>query len=165
MKGLANYVCLRRLHEARAALPRSADRPFARILDWVQSTETGDRAELADLPEDAEAWREVASSSDTRIGAPCEHYKACFVTRMRRDAELAQIVVVNHHLFVADLALRTGPRGAHASVLPPYDAVVFDEAHQLEDIATDFFGARVSSARVDALARDAERSPRQGQRP
>ena len=77
---------------------------------------------------------------------------------MRREAEDAQIIVVNHHLFLADLALRTGPRGAHASVLPAYDAVVFDEAHQIEDVATDFFGVRISSARVESLARDAQRA-------
>jgi ATP-dependent DNA helicase DinG len=156
MKGLANYLCLRRLHEAR--VQGALDPMLARILDWARETETGDRAELADLPEDAEMWRDVSSSSETRIGSGCEHFEACFVTRMRREAEEAQIVVVNHHLFLADLALRTGPRGAHASVLPAYDAVVFDEAHQIEDVATDFFGVRVSSARVDAVARDAERS-------
>jgi ATP-dependent DNA helicase DinG len=157
MKGLANYLCLRRMNEARA-VAGGIDPMLARILDWAARTESGDRAELADLPEDADAWRDVASSSETRIGAGCEHFDACFVTRMRREAEEAQIVVVNHYLFLADLALRTGPRGAHASVLPPYDAVVFDEAHQVEDVATDFFGTRVSSARVEALVRDAERS-------
>jgi ATP-dependent DNA helicase DinG len=158
MKGLSNYVCLRRLNEARAGGGHLADPQFARILDWVERTESGDRAELADLPEDASVWREVASSSETRIGAGCEYFDRCFVTRMRREAEDAQLVVVNHHLFLADLALRSGPRGAHASVLPAYDAVIFDEAHQLEDIATDFFGVRVSTARVEALLRDAERS-------
>jgi ATP-dependent DNA helicase DinG len=158
MKGLANYVCLRRFGEARASGEHGSDLAFARIVRWLEKTETGDRAELADLPEEAPAWREVASSSETRIGTGCEHFERCFVTRMRREAEEAQIVVVNHHLFLADLALRTGPRGAHASVLPAYDAVVFDEAHQIEDVATDFFGVRISSARVDALARDAERS-------
>src|SRR5579864_815555 len=158
MKGLANYVCLRRLEEARLTGAHAHDHDFARILTWLQETASGDRAELADLPEDAAAWREVASSSETRIGAGCDHFEQCFVTRMRREAEDAQIVVVNHHLFLADLALRTGPRGAHASVLPAYDAVVFDEAHQIEDVATDFFGVRISSARLDGLLRDAERS-------
>jgi len=163
MKGLANYVCLRRFDEARANPARDLaqhahDRELARIAAWLESTATGDRSELSDLPEDAAAWREVASSSETRIGAGCEHFERCFVTRMRREAEAAQIVVVNHHLYLADLALRSSPRGAHASVIPAHDAVVFDEAHQLEDVATDFFGVRVSSARVEALLRDAERS-------
>jgi ATP-dependent DNA helicase DinG len=158
MKGLSNYLCLRRFAEARLTSEHASGPEFARIVAWAGETETGDRAELSDLREDAEVWREVMSSSDTRIGAGCEHFEACFVTRMRQGAEDAQIVVVNHHLLLADLALRTGPRGAHASVLPPYDAIVFDEAHQVEDIATDFFGTRVSSARVDALLRDAERT-------
>jgi ATP-dependent DNA helicase DinG len=158
MKGLANYVCRRRFEEARAHGQHAGDPDFARIVAWLEHTETGDRAELADLPEDAPAWRDVASSSETRGGGACEHVDTCFVARMRREAENAQIVVVNHHLFLADLALRTGPRGAHASVLPAYDAVVFDEAHQVEDVATDFFGVRISSARVESLARDAERS-------
>jgi ATP-dependent DNA helicase DinG len=155
MKGLSNYVCRRRLAEARSSGGGAA---LARIAEWVQTTETGDRAELEDLPEDAEVWRDVASSSETRIGAGCEHFEECFVTRMRREAADAQIIVVNHHLLLADLALRTGRRAAHASVLPPYDAIVFDEAHQVEDVATDFFGVRVSSARVEAFVRDAERT-------
>jgi ATP-dependent DNA helicase DinG len=158
MKGLGNYVCKRRLSEARAAGSRTGASTFARIAEWADTTETGDRAELVDLAEDDAAWRDVASSSETRIGAGCPFFEECFVTRMRREAEEAQIVVVNHHLFLADLALRSGPRGAHASVIPAYEAVVFDEAHQIEDVATEFFGVRISSARVDALARDADRS-------
>jgi ATP-dependent DNA helicase DinG len=157
MKGLSNYLCLRRLGEARASGERGMGVPLMRVADWAQRTVTGDRAELTELPEDADVWRDVASSSETRIGASCEHFEACFVTRMRREAEDAQIVVVNHHLLLADLALRTGKRGAHAAVLPPYDAVVFDEAHQVEDVATDFFGTRVSSARIESFLRDAER--------
>jgi ATP-dependent DNA helicase DinG len=158
MKGLSNYVCLRRLGEARASAgsaPRATSM-LSRITEWAATSETGDRAELADLPEDAEAWRDVASSSETRIGANCQHFEECFVTRMRREAEDAQVVVVNHHLLLADLALRSSRRGAHASVLPAYDALVFDEAHQVEDVATDFLGVRVSSARIEALLRDAE---------
>jgi ATP-dependent DNA helicase DinG len=158
MKGLSNYACLRRFEEARQSVAHAGDREFARIEAWLRETESGDRAELSDLPEDARAWLSVASSSETRIGAGCEHYGRCFVTRMRREAEEAQIVVVNHHLFLADLALRTGPRGAHASVIPAYDAVIFDEAHQVDDIATDFFGTRVSSAKVESLLHDAERT-------
>jgi len=156
MKGLANYVCLRRFHEAKLSGSRALDATFARIADWVSRTEKGDRSELDDVPENAEAWRDVSSSSETRIGSGCEYFDQCFVSRMRREAEDAQIVIVNHHLFLADLALREAARGA--SVLPPYDAVVFDEAHAIEDIATDFFGVRISSARVESLVRDAERA-------
>ena len=161
MKGLANYVCKRRLGELLASDGASrigSDRDLARLVEWAKETETGDRAELATLAEDAAAWRDVQSSSDTRIGAACEHYDACFVTQMRRDAEEASIVVVNHHLFFADLALRRGRGGEYASAIPPYDVVVFDEAHQIEDIATDFFGVRVSSSRVESLVRDARRA-------
>src|SRR5690606_17986186 len=100
-------------------------------------------------------WREVTSSSETRLGANCPHYDQCFVTRMRRDAEAAQLVIVNHHLFFADLALR-GPHPG--SVIPDYEAVIFDEAHQLEDVATDFFGVRISGARIERLLADFERT-------
>lgn len=159
MKGLSNYVCKRRLLEAR--LGASIDPHAVAIERWVLETETGDRAELAHVPDDAEAWRSVHSSTDTRIGASCPHYEECFVTQMKREAEGADLVVVNHHLFCADLALRHGRGGARgdvASAIPAYDAVVFDEAHQLEEIAVAFFGSRVSSARVEALVRDAHRA-------
>jgi ATP-dependent DNA helicase DinG len=160
MKGLANYACKRRMAELLAsdgANRVGTDRDLARIVEWSKTTETGDRAELATLAEDALAWRDVASSSDTRIGAGCGYFDECFVTKMRKDAEDATLVVVNHHLFFADLALRRGKSGDYATVLPPYDAVIFDEAHQIEEIATDFFGVRVSSSKVDALVRDARR--------
>ncbi len=160
MKGLPNYLCKRRYSEllTTAGARVASDRHLARIDAWARETETGDRAELTDLPEDAEAWREVQSSTDTRIGAKCTYFDECFVTNMRREAEDARLVVVNHHLFFADLALRRGRGGEYASAIPNYDAVIFDEAHQIEDVATDFFGVRVSTARVDALVRDARRS-------
>ncbi len=158
MKGLTNYLCKRRLDEARTSgEPVTPD--LLRIERWARETESGDRGEIEDLHDDADAWRKVQSSTETRIGAPCTHYESCFVTRMRRQAEEAQIVVVNHHLFCADLALRHGRGdGMRASALPPYDAVIFDEAHQLEDVATMFFGVSASSARIEALTRDARRS-------
>jgi ATP-dependent DNA helicase DinG len=164
MKGLSNYVCKRRLRELLAsdgAARLGSERDLARLVEWAETSESGDRAELANVPEDSPAWRDVQSSSDTRIGASCVHHDECFVTRMRREAEGATLVVVNHHLFFADLALRRlrqGARGEYGSALPPYDTVIFDEAHQIEDIATDFFGVRVSSSRVEALVRDARRA-------
>jgi ATP-dependent DNA helicase DinG len=158
MKGISNYVCRRRLAEFRAG-EDSARPKYARSLrmldDWLRETESGDLAELTGVREDDPLRREVNSSSDTRIGAGCAYFNECYVTRMRREAEAAQLVVVNHHLFFADLALR-GPHPAR--VIPDYDAVIFDEAHQLEDIATDFFGMRVSRARVERLLGDAERA-------
>ncbi len=158
MKGLSNYVCRRRLAEFRAS--ETSLRPmYARSLDsllrFVEATESGDLAELAGLAEDDPIRAEVASSSDTRVGPSCPYYDECFVTRMRREAERARLVVVNHHLFFADLALR-GPHPGR--VLPDYDAVIFDEAHQLEDIATEFFGMRVSRRRLDRLLNDAGRA-------
>ena len=171
MKGLSNYLCKRRWHELAGSAAGNridVDLNLSRIARWLKEESgptddgeivrsRGDRAELSDLPEESTAWRDVQSSTETRIGADCIYYDECFVTRMKRDAEEAQIVVVNHHLFCADLALRRGRRGG-AAVLPPYDAVIFDEAHRLEDIATNFFGTRVSTARVEMLARDARRS-------
>jgi ATP-dependent DNA helicase DinG len=160
MKGLQNYVCLRRYEEFRsspeAGRPRHA-RALEALVSFTGNTETGDIGELASFSEDEPIWREVTASSDTRVGAACPHYRDCFVTRMKREAEAAQIVVVNHHLFFADLALR-GPHPGR--VLPDYDAVIFDEAHQLEDIATDFFGMRVSQARIERVLRDADRALR-----
>ena len=161
MKGLSNYVCKRRLGEllaSEAGARIGADRDLSRLVEWAKETESGDRAELDSLAEDAPAWRDVQSSSDTRIGAACDHYDECFVTRMRKAAEEATLVVVNHHLFFADLTLRAGRGGEYASAIPAYDAVIFDEAHQIEDIATDFFGMRVSSTRVEAIVRDSRRA-------
>jgi ATP-dependent DNA helicase DinG len=158
MKGLTNYLCRRRYREllvsAETREPAIARR-LPMLIDWVGRTEHGDRAELDDLADDDPVWAAVQSSSETRIGARCSRYDECFVTKMRRRAEQAQLVVVNHHLFFADLATR-GPHGG--GVLPAYDAVIFDEAHQLEDVATLFFGAQVSEQRLEKLARDFERA-------
>ncbi len=158
MKGLTNYLCRRRYRElmvsAETHRPEIARR-LPMLMDWVSHTRYGDRAELGELADDDPVWAAVMSSSETRIGSRCSHFEECFVTAMRRRADEAQLVVVNHHLFFADLATR-GPHGG--GVLPPYDAVIFDEAHQLEDVATLFFGAQVSEGRLAALARDYERT-------
>ena len=160
MKGLPNYICKRRLSEALGSESANGklDPALSKVLAWVERSHAGDRAELETVPEDDPVWRDVSSSTETRIGTECRYYEECFVTRMRKRADEADIIVVNHHLFFADLALRAGRGGDYASAIPKYDAVVFDEAHQLEDIATDFFGVRVSSARVESLVRDAARS-------
>ena len=156
MKGLSNYLCKRRLSERmKSGEPTSPD--LIRIEHWSHLSTDGDRAELEELQEGAHAWRDVASSTETRVGAGCTFYDECFVTRMRREAEQAQVVVVNHHLFFADLALRTGKNGGFGGAIPNYDAVIFDEAHQIESVATDFFGVRISTARLDSLVRDARR--------
>lgn len=160
MKGLSNYLCLRRYelfrHSPEAAASAEIGRQLRVIEEWRGYTETGDRADLP-LAEDASVWAHVQSGPDTRIGARCSHFERCFVTKMRRAAESARLIVVNHHLFFADLALR-GDRTAGGAVLPEYDAVIFDEAHQLEETATLFFGASVSTGQLERLARDATRA-------
>jgi ATP-dependent DNA helicase DinG len=158
MKGLANYVCRRRLAEFSSSADSLQPRHAAAlnvVEDWLARSETGDPAEVESLPEDHAVWPHIVSSSDTRVGAACRYHEDCFVTRMRRAAERARIVVVNHHLFFADLALR-GPHPGR--VLPDYDAVIFDEAHQLEDTATLFFGFRISRARIESLLGDAAKA-------
>ncbi len=156
MKGLGNYICRRRFAELRAsgeASTPAAARALSLVERFVEDAETGDVSENAGLSEDDPVLYSVTSSSETRVGPSCAYHAECFVTRMKRAAESARIVVVNHHLFFADLALR----GAHPGrVLPDYDAVIFDEAHQLEDVATMVFGVRVSETRIVRLLREME---------
>jgi ATP-dependent DNA helicase DinG len=164
LKGLPSYVCRRRHAELSRSAVSVTDRGIARSLPLidrlVRESGTGDRAELPELSDDDPVWGMVASGSDTRIGPRCAYHDECFVTRARARAEKARIVVVNHHLFFADLALRAEGRKSGgrvvASVLPDYDAVIFDEAHQLEDVCAQFFGVSLSTGRVEAFARDAE---------
>lgn len=157
MKGLSNYLCKRRYKEFQ--LSEEALRPgYASALrtlrSWQKETETGDLAELASIPEESRVRLEIAATSETRLGPRCPEFEECHVTEMRRQAEAAQILIVNHHLFFADLSLR-GPHPGR--VLPDYDAVLFDEAHQIEDIAALFFGERITLAGLERLARDASR--------
>jgi ATP-dependent DNA helicase DinG len=151
LKGIGNYVCQRRL--AEVASRGDASPELATLIDWARRTETGDRAEVEWLAEDAPLWRELTTTPDARVGPRCPHFERCFITQARRRADEAELVLVNHHLYFADLALRTAFPGAR--VLPVHDAVIFDEAHQLEDIATEHFGARVSSTALGQLVRDA----------
>ncbi|MEM9192866.1 MAG: helicase C-terminal domain-containing protein, partial [Myxococcota bacterium] len=158
MKGLSNYICRRRHAEFRKTAP-SDMRPYSAQLqvleEWMGGTAMGDRSELEALAEDADIWPSVTSSSETRIGKRCTFFDECFVTAMRARAQAANIVVVNHHLFFADLVARN----THGTgVIPDYEVVIFDEAHQIEDVATRFFGVQVSTGRIETLARDAERS-------
>jgi ATP-dependent DNA helicase DinG len=148
LKGTSNYLCRRKLGLAREA----ASAEILRISEWAETSASGDRAECEDAAEDAPAWQQVTVAPEARLGPRCRFYEECFVTRARRRADKADLVVVNHHLFFADLALRRSDAGAR--VLPDYDVVIFDEAHQLEDVMTDHFGIEVSSARVEHLLRD-----------
>ncbi|HMR05962.1 MAG TPA: ATP-dependent DNA helicase [Polyangiaceae bacterium] len=158
VKGLSNYLCLRRFEAARITANVGEKRSLnviGEIEHWRRTTLQGDISELHALSENDSIWREVTSSSDTRVGSRCAHHADCFVTKMKREAEQARLLIVNHHLFFADLALR----GAHPGrVLPNYDCVIFDEAHQLESIATDFFGRSVSSGRIEAMLREGARA-------
>jgi ATP-dependent DNA helicase DinG len=154
MKGRNNYACLHRIK-------RAEDMPFLEGLEqidqfdevfrWVTQTETGDRAELSNLPENLPFWRHIDARSDTCLGQKCPDFDPCFITRMRQRATDADVIVVNHHLFFADLALRNGAYGA---VLPDYAAVILDEAHQIEDVASEYFGTGISNYQIDDLLRD-----------
>src|SRR6188768_3279141 len=152
MKGLSNYVCRRRLGERDRQRSLIAEPELDRLLAFAASSPTGDRADLPDLADDAPLWGDIAATPETRIGPRCAFFESCFVTAMRRRAAAAPLVIVNHHLFFADLALRA--RWPEAQVLPPYEVVIFDEAHQIEDVATEFFGVHASTQRLFALARD-----------
>ena len=156
MKGRDNYLCRYRLAEfAREPLLEDLREKqwVPRIVDWSRSTETGDRAEIADLPDSLRLWRDVNARADTCSGTHCPEYENCWLTVVKRRAQESQVVVVNHHLFFADLALRT----AFGNVLPDYDSVIFDEAHLLEEVVTLYFGVQLTAGQLEELARQAER--------
>ena len=159
MKGRSNYACLYRIHKAdHQPILDGLDQMghFKRISEWSRETKTGDRRELDDLPEDLSFWSRINAKGETCIGQKCPDFEPCFITRMRSNAESADIIVVNHHLFFADLSVRGNQFG---KVIPDYGAVIFDEAHLIEDIAADYFGFQVSNFQIDELARDAAMLP------
>lgn len=154
MKGRNNYLCLNRLGRAQASpILEGLEEVdyFDEVCDWSRETQIGDRAELARLPESLSFWRHIDARSESCLGQKCPEFDPCFITRMRNRAQEADIVVVNHHLFFADLSLRNGMYG---SVLPDYTAVILDEAHLIEDVASEYFGSQVSNYQIDDLARD-----------
>jgi len=155
MKGRSNYVCLHRLKQAgETPILQGLEELsyFDEIRKWAAASETGDRAELTDLPESLGFWPQIDARAETCLGQKCPDYDSCFITRVRREALEADVVIVNHHLFFADLALRNGDYGA---VLPDYTTVIFDEAHELEDVAAEYFGTSVSNYRIADLINDA----------
>lgn len=159
MKGRSNYVCLNRLGRAQSApVLEGLDEVdyFEEVTEWAKESETGDRAELANLPESLSFWRHIDARSESCLGQKCPDFDACFITRMRNRAQEADIVVVNHHLFFADLSLRNGSYG---SVLPDYTAVILDEAHLIEDVASEYFGSQVSNYQIEDLVRDVSAFP------
>lgn len=162
MKGRGNYLCLLRHRSfAEAGSFRRLDEiPLFRAVEgWAPDTKTGDRAEIADLPDSVDFWREISAASENCIGQSCSEFSNCWVTRMRERALEADIVVVNHHLLCADLAVKESSFG---EVIPEYDTVILDEAHLLEDVATQYFGVQVSSYRIEELCRDVERELKAG---
>jgi ATP-dependent DNA helicase DinG len=157
MKGRANYLCLKRFEDWRDSVATGAIRGFdetqtMRMIDeWSRTSDTGDRAELEDLAEDSPFWNDISASAENCIGAECPKYDDCFVTRMRQRAAASDVVIVNHHLLCADAAVR---HSAYGEVIPFCERAVIDEAHQLEDVATQYFGRAISNYRVDSLTRD-----------
>jgi len=160
MKGRNNFLCRQKLHlmEDQPMLRGLEEVDwFAQIRDWEKVTETGDRVELTFLSDDSELWGKLDARRETCTGQKCPLFERCFITWMHQRAHEADIIIVNHHLFFADLALRQDDFG---SILPDYAAVVFDEAHEIEDVASDYFGRQVSNYRFEELARDAEHALR-----
>ena len=157
MKGRGNYLCVHKLdqlNDGAGTGPAVHDVFLPIIREWSGRTETGDRAELQDLPEDLAFWHDVSATADTCLGTECPRYDDCFVTKMRQRAAASDVVIVNHHLLCADAAVR---QNAFGEVIPAFTRAILDEAHQLEDIATQYFGFNASTWRVEELAHDVER--------
>ena len=155
MKGRGNYACRQKIYDAEnqpvlTGLEEVAD--FQIIREWEKTTEIGDRAEIRTLPEASTVWSKVDARGELCTGRKCNHFDRCFITLMHQRAQESDIVIVNHHLFFADLAIRgeTGEGG----VLPEYHAVVFDEAHEIEEVAGQYFGTSISNYRFQDLRRD-----------
>ncbi len=153
LKGRENYLCLRRFGRYRKQTTLDIGGSAGDSLShWAVTTETGDRAELTELPEAFDDWGRISATSESCIGQKCTSYDKCFLFKRRKLAQRARIVVVNHHLFFADLAVRAASGG---EVLPRYSVVIFDEGHHLEAVSTQYFGTRISSHQFAELVRDA----------
>ncbi|HKN16861.1 MAG TPA: ATP-dependent DNA helicase [Candidatus Sulfotelmatobacter sp.] len=162
MKGRNNYLCRKKLYDLTDQPVLSGLQEieqYRAIAAWEKTTSTGDRAELAELPEASALWHKLDARTEACIGQKCSEWERCFVTEMRRRGMESDIIIVNHHLFFADLAIKLQAGGApDAGILPEAAAVVFDEAHELEDVVGNYFGISVSNLRVEDLARDVEAS-------
>jgi len=160
MKGRANYLCRHKLVTLRNQPILSGLEEidqYRQIAEWEQQTETGDRAELSGMPESSALWSKLDARSDACLGQTCPSFQSCFITEMRRRALESDIIIVNHHLFFADLAVKREMAGAaDGGILPEAAAVVFDEAHELEEVASSYFGLSVSNIRFEELARDTD---------
>lgn len=151
MKGLSNYLCLRRFHEMEAQQILIEDGNIKKLTQWKETTLLGEKNELH-IPESL--WQKVQSSSETRIGSSCHYAQACFVSKMRARAHNSKIIVVNHHLLFADIAMKRA--GIPTTLLPPYEAIILDEAHRVEDTATLFFGTELSKRALEEWVYDCE---------
>ncbi|MGD0569858.1 MAG: ATP-dependent DNA helicase [Candidatus Sulfotelmatobacter sp.] len=162
MKGRNNYLCRKKLYDLRDQPVLSGleeIEQYRAIAAWEKTTATGDRAELAELPETSALWHKLDARAEACAGQKCSEWERCFITEMRRRGMESDIIIVNHHLFFADLAIKLQAEGApDAGILPEAAAVIFDEAHELEDVAGNYFGISVSNLRIDDLARDVETS-------
>ena len=153
MKGRSNYLCRQKLQDMHPASLSGAEALHFKIIqEWAETTETGDRAEIAALPEKSTLWGRIDARTDACSGKDCAHFLDCCVSEMRRRAADSNLVIINHHLFFTDLEIKM--KAPDASVLPAACAVVFDEAHELEHIASDCFGVSVSNRRVEDLILD-----------
>ena len=159
MKGRSNYACRQKIYDAERepvlnGLEEVAD--YQVIQAWEKTTEIGDRAEIKKLPESSSAWAKLDARSDLCTGQKCKQFERCFLTLMHQRAQASDIVIVNHHLFFADLALKEvlEDGDTEGGILPEYHAVVFDEAHEIEDVAGQYFGVSVSNYRFQELRRD-----------
>ena len=165
MKGRNNYLCRQKLYDLTEQPVLTGLQEiewYRQIAEWEKVTETGDKAELRDIPENNQLWQKLDARTERCTGQKCAQWERCFITEMHRRAAESDIIIVNHHLFFADLALRqTG--GPDAGILPEFAAVIFDEAHELEDVAGSYFGVSVSNLRFEELARDMEATLQQKQ--
>jgi ATP-dependent DNA helicase DinG len=156
LKGRDNYLCRYRFARFESnplvEVP-GEDRYLPLLRAWARTTRTGDRAEVAELPDNFRLWRDINARAETCTGTRCPEVEFCWLTQARRSAQESKLVIVNHHLFFADLAVRT----SFGPILADYDAVIFDEAHRLEEVASQFFGIHLSTADLEDLARDLER--------
>ena len=161
VKGRQNYLCLHRYHQLRDDPQQGLfDQDFqgAELAEWLAETQTGDRAELPWLPDDAPLWHQLSCTTSQCLGIHCPEGGACFINRLRKRAAQARVLIVNHHLFFSDLALR---RFGFAEVLPRYESVIFDEAHHIEDVATRYFGVSFSQYQLLDMVADIEKTVRQ----
>ena len=160
MKGRNNYLCRKKLYDL-------TDQPilsgldeieqYRAIAEWEKTTTNGDRSELVGIAESSALWPKLDARAETCLGQKCQQYDRCFITEMHRRAAESDIIIVNHHLFFADLAIKMAAEDApDAGILPECDAVIFDEAHELEDVAGRYFGVSVSTSRFEELIRDTE---------